>query len=142
MSRTRFTVPQVLEALYAACDAAPYYEDRRARCSYLEDGKPTCLDAVILAQLGVSVGLLRDLDKEGARIDHTRHPLRRRFTPEAWELLAYLQRCNDAGQVWRRIGQEVNQVDGYWWRVKRAHALAQKPWVTEQTAVVPHCPGF
>lgn len=137
MSKHRHDVAQVREAMEAVCAETPEYADQRARCSYLERGKPTCLDAAILARLGVSTGLLRDLDKEGTRINATRHPLRRRFTEQAWELLTYLQNSNDAGTPWGRIREEAFRPNPYWWRVNRRYALAAMPWLTEETAILP-----
>lgn len=74
---------------------------------YIDGGRPACLVAQILADLGVSLGVLRALDAEsgrgggGVRLQHSQHPIRRRFTGDAWSLLVLLQRMNDSGEDWK-----------------------------------------
>lgn len=74
---------------------------------YVYHGNPWCMVAVVLDELGFGVKRLKALDKAGAyRIDQI-HPLRPRFTREAWELLAWVQRRNDGGRAWDWILREA-----------------------------------
>jgi hypothetical protein len=112
MSRVRYDVQDVRRALDELVESSPDTQDRRVLSDvlvprYVEHGEPTCLSACIMVKLGVSVNVLKTLDRYGSdhqpvQLASVDHPLRRRFTAEAWDLLAYLQRHNDRGYSWSR----------------------------------------
>jgi hypothetical protein len=116
MSRS-YDVQKVSAALDQVIESNPLHTDRRAStgklgCRYMEHGEPACLVACVMAQLGVSLGVLKMLDDEGTapgsvQLRGTIHPIRKRFTPSAWDLLVYLQRENDAGWEWDRCRQHA-----------------------------------
>lgn len=138
MPRTVYTVAEIRQILDAVAAERPDHIDRRPDNGltprFIDHGKPACLVGVILARLGVSTGLLRGLDREGQALDESRHPLRRRFTPDAWALLAYLQSANDGASTWGRVRVQAFRPDPYWLRVypKRAYP---GPWCTSDNAI-------
>lgn len=110
MTRARYDVKDVHDVLDKVVADNPERVDRRAGDGlpprYVEDGQPNCLVAELLHRMGVSIGVLKQLDREAGRfgagimLKMSEHAIRRRFTPAAWELLYYLQRQNDGGASW------------------------------------------
>lgn len=138
MARTVHTVAEVRVILDTVAAERPDHVDRRPEGGltprFIDHGQPACLVGVILAELGVSTGLLRALDREGKALDASEHPLRRRFTPEAWALLAHLQHGNDGALTWSQARVQAFRPDPYWLQVypKRAYP---GPWCTEANAI-------
>jgi len=131
MTRTTFDVDKLREVLDSVVAQDPDHVDRRPAGKlpprYLDCGKPACLVGVILARLGVSRGLLRELDKEGSPLWASRHPIRKRFTPEAWALLSYLQSWNDGRRPWGLVRRDAFRADPYW--------TSPGPWCTADNAI-------
>lgn len=110
MTKRRITEAEVSAALQAAAKRAPGRVDRRATgglaMRYVENGAAACLGAVIMHDLGISIGQLRGLDREegrrggGIQLWASRHRVRRRFTAEAWRELDVIQKMNDRGAPW------------------------------------------
>ncbi len=114
MSNLRRSPADVLRVLKAVVAEDPgrrdtYIQDGHHNARYVVDGAPNCLVAVALHRMGASLGVLRQLDREvhgrggtntGVLLGATRHLFRLRFTPAAWELLASVQRHQDAGMKW------------------------------------------
>jgi|GEM_PF-4110564 len=110
MRRTVWTVSDVRRVLASIAAEQPERRDRRAAaglgCKYVDGGQPSCRVAEIMCRLGVTIGVLRQLDREasspgtGITLASTKHRVRRRFTPAAWDMLAALQALNDAGRRW------------------------------------------
>lgn len=102
---------------------------------YVQHGHPNCLVAVLLDRMKVSLGVLKMLDVEtrgtgGVILWDTRHAIRKRFTPAAWELLAALQFCNDQGWTWacarRNVFSETAWIGRRWNRDN-----VGRPWLDE-----------
>lgn len=115
-SKRRYDVPAVMRVLDALIAQDPGRRDRRAasgelECRYVEHGRPACLAAAVLDGLGVSMGLLKSLDRElkdgSVQLVGSRSPIRKRFTDSAWELLSALQWCNDYGLSWAEAKERV-----------------------------------
>lgn len=138
MPRTLHTVDEIRTILDTVTAERPDHIDRRPNAGltprFIDHGQPACLVGVILARLGVSTGLLRALDRDGARLDEIEHPLRRRFTPEAWALLAYLQHGNDGATSWQEVRRRAFRPDPYWLRVYPKRAWPG-PWCTSDNAI-------
>lgn len=114
------TVAQVKASLIAAADEHGEHIDARVERQlpprYVEHGKPCCLVAVVLHDLGFTVPQLRQLDHEAGRhgggvmFDQSRHPLLRRISPEARNLLSYVQRRQDTGHAaWTEVVDQALQ---------------------------------
>lgn len=103
---------------------------------YVDQGQPNCLVAVILARMGISLGVLRQLDREqwgagGIILWATEHSIRRRFTTAAWELLSALQFCNDIGDPWTKAAEKVRNPEV--WLSRRWDARNEgRPWLGEE----------
>lgn len=142
------TIIDVYAQLKQTVSADPRRIDRRPSADlpprYLDQGQPACLVAVVLAELGVSTGVLRALDREpgsrgaGIRLWGSFHPVQKRFTRDAWALLALVQAGNDRGYSWQWVIDvitAVNDTDRNWlWRI--AQISIDKPasfevWLTE-----------
>ncbi|TDC02660.1 hypothetical protein E1091_00215 [Micromonospora fluostatini] len=129
----QITVALVRAELERVAAERPDHRDGRAAnrqpCRYLTGGEPSCLVALVLHRLGVSVGVLRALDHEvgrrgaGVRINESRHPALRRVEPAALALLAYVQRMQDSGHTW---GQAVEDALSE----KRRYGRFARPWMT------------
>lgn len=114
MTRTHHTRAVVLDVLDAVANDHPDRIDRRPAGDlpprYIDHGDPACLVALVMNRLGVSIGVLRAMDRENVRIAHSRHPVRRRFTADAWGLLAALQWDNDrAWSTWGAIRDRLKE---------------------------------
>jgi hypothetical protein len=114
--RRRITVPAVRAALEDVVAEHPGRVDRRSVDElpnrYIDQGKPSCLVALVLVQLGFSHGVLKALDQEhppgdvyqpGVRVADSRHPALKRCRREALLLLQYVQSRQDRGDEWGRI---------------------------------------
>lgn len=113
----RFGLDDVRAALNRVIDKHPADHDEHIASGhiprYLIHGRPCCLVAIVLTELGCTTGVLRALDREATDDDTgekgpitlhlSRHPYLRRFTTEARELLNSLQRQQDGGRSWRNI---------------------------------------
>ncbi|GAA3751466.1 hypothetical protein [Micromonospora maritima] len=104
------TVERVRRALEQLAAERPDHRDPRPAQGqpprYVTNGEPACLVAHVLHRLGMSVGALRELDREpgrfgaGVRIRDSRHPALRVMSRPALDLLAYVQFVQDAGFAW------------------------------------------
>lgn len=108
---------------------------------YLERGEPCCLVAHLLFRQGVSTGMLREMDRTGGKggggqyLFDLKLPVKHRYTELAWELLCYLQGCNDGGMTWEAARDDAFTLDGYWLRVNPKFANKNKPWLTKENAL-------
>lgn len=142
--KTRIGVADVRSVLDAVVAEQPDHRDRRPAGDlpprYVDDGKPGCLVAVLMHQLGVSVGMLRALDREagrygaGVQLLHTRLQVRRKFTPDAWALLTFLQRQNDSAATWAGARTAAFKADPYWLHANPKFAYPG-PWCTPENAI-------
>jgi hypothetical protein len=133
------TVSDVFRILDELVADNPERVDRRSQgldqppLRYVENGQPNCLVAVLLHRLGVSVGVLRQLDREGGKFGGgillwaTEHAIRRRFTKPAWLLLDALQGVNDLGCTWKRCADAAR--DRGHWMARRSHGHV---WLDEE----------
>ncbi len=134
------TVTDVKAALDRVVDADPGRTDRRIEDHlnprYLDHGKPTCLVALLLIELGYRTALLRDLDREhavghlatvGVRINESRHPALKRLDPNARRLLQYLQNRQDRGHCWDYIAEQAFGPKGVW--TSTNHDRRSRPWL-------------
>lgn len=104
------TVDQVRGELDRLAADRPDHTDPRPSSGqpprYVAGGQPACLVAHVLHRLGMSVGALRELDREagrrgaGVRINESRHPALRGADSRALGLLAYVQFVQDGGYSW------------------------------------------
>lgn len=113
--RGKITVAQVRAVLEEIAATEPDRRDRRAGLlppRYVDQGQPNCLVALVLERLGISLGVLRQLDQEhptgeivhaGVRVAESRNPSLRRFDRAALDLLDHVQRQQDAGRTWGSI---------------------------------------
>ncbi len=148
---TRYAPQNVLEALNEVVDGNPEHIDRRPATGqlvprYVEHGRPACLVAAVMHRLGLSIGLLRQLDRgagEPGALSSVvpwscEHAIRRRFTPTAWEMLAALQSVNDQAVTWRACRANVLSERGWlgrrWvvspWAMRHGSSIG-RPWLTE-----------
>lgn len=140
MPNGKIGVSRVRGALQEVVAEDPQRVDRRSTDNlpprYVEHGQPNCLVAALLARMGISLGLLKQLDNEvrgpgGILLWVSKHAIRRRFTPAAWELLAALQACNDRGNTWQRASEDVF-TPGKWigrrWQPRNNEG---RPWMDE-----------
>lgn len=113
----KYDVADVRESLDRVVAQYPDRVDRRSEGNlyprYVEHGCPACLVGVILDDLGIRIGVLRDLDREKVRLISSRHPVRKKFTPAAWELLDFLQTKNDCSYSWSRVREAAFTVKMY-----------------------------
>ena len=141
---TKIDVNAVRTALNTVASRDPYHKDRRAKdnlpARYLDQGKPNCLVAEILIELGFPTTLLRDLDRErpvgalhrdGVDIAESRHPALRRIDPVALQLLQYCQRMQDRGFIWMYIAEDAFKISG-WTTTK--WQLRRRPWLAAYLA--------
>lgn len=87
-----------------------YLADGHDTARYVVNGAPNCLVAVVLAELGCSINVLKALDREthtdrdktngGIQLLASRNPWLLRIRPEARALLASVQRHQDLGMTW------------------------------------------
>ena len=140
----KIDVPDVRAALDLVVAEQPDRKDRRAanrlEPRYVEDGAPACLVAAVLHRLNFTLGLLKSLDHEAGRhgggvvLSDSKSPIRRRFTPEAWALLAFLQKENDRRGTWEQARREAFSVDSYWMNRNPRFAYPG-PWCTADNAI-------
>lgn len=107
------TVEAVKAALDKVAENQAEHVDPRVQRSleprYLEHGHPCCLVAAAMVELGISTGLLRQLDREGGRrgggvvLRDSNNPIRKRFDPIAWKLLCAAQEHQDRGATWQSV---------------------------------------
>lgn len=137
----KIDVAQVRVVLERIAATEPGRRDRRAGvlpARYLDQGQPNCLVALVLHDLGISIGVLRALDREyptgeiihaGVRVVESRNPALRRFTPNALKLLDYVQRRQDDGQPWGALIKQALTPDRFTapWLSRR-----RKPWLNTE----------
>ena len=129
MRKQRIDVPAVREALDAICETMSGHKDEFSfslaglRPRFLAQGKPCCLAGMILAHLGVSPGVLRDMDSTRLPLQLISHPIQKRFTPVAWDLLIFLQGKNDSAWRWGEARRAAFRVDPYWVKINTKFAF-------------------
>ncbi len=114
-SKGKVSVAEVRAVLEEIAALVPERRDRRAGAlppRYVDQGQPNCLVALVLTRFGITLGVLRQLDREhpvgdivhaGVRVAESRHPALKRFAPAAIDLLDHVQRQQDYGVAWGRI---------------------------------------
>lgn len=133
-------VADVREALTRVVAANPGRTDRRIEDHlnprYLDHGRPTCLVAEVLLELGFRITLLQALDREchvghvasaGVRIRDSRHPALKRLHPAARTLLQHLQSRQDRGVGWHDIAEHAFKPRSVWRLAK--HDREARPWL-------------
>lgn len=131
MSTNKIDATAVRDILAAVVAEQPDRQDRRATTGtlsprYAEHGCPACLVGEIMFRLGVKINVLKEMHETQLR--HLRHPVKKKFTPLAWEMLIALQWCNDRDQTWQQA--QANVLDEAkprwfpWW-------LEDRPWLEE-----------
>lgn len=138
---TKHGVTAIRTALDAVVAEQPERVDRRASTGelaprYVEHGAPGCLVAAVLYRMDISLGLLKQLDREmkgpgGVLLWASSHAIRRRFTPAGWALLGALQACNDQGSTWQRARERVFQADAWIGRTWKRSGVVGRPWLHE-----------
>lgn len=147
MAGERYGLKDVMVALDAAVESDPARIDEAARDlggRYARHGKPCCLVGDVLIRMGFKVGTLKDLDRDEKQIDESRHPLWRRFSPAARQMLAAAQRMNDGGSQWGQIRWGLYRIDAYWKNQNHPRAYPG-PWCTDENGHVAswhECPKF
>lgn len=144
MAKKKINARQVRDALLALAEAQPDRIDRRAASGelipvYVEKGLPACIAAQVMFDLGIPIGMIKQLDRElsgsgGVILRLSENILRRRFTSAAWMLLDEVQRENDSGRSWGGVvsfvlgrGENAN---------RRYYRFAEEyPWVIEIEAL-------
>jgi hypothetical protein len=119
MSKKKIDACQVMDTLRTLAAEQPDRVDRRADSGvlvpkYVEYGLPSCIAAQVMYDLGISMGMIKQLDRElsgtgGIILRLSDSLMRRRFTPAAWGLLDYVQRRNDWGMTWGRIMDDLHR---------------------------------
>jgi hypothetical protein len=137
MSKSKFTVAQVREALEAVVAQSPDRVDRRSEsdelsCRYTEHGKCSCLAAEVMHRLGFSLHRLKTMDRAagGTPISLRSSGLSYKFTPLAFEMLCHIQQRNDTGHRWDQILRDTLSFDNCHTMWER-HRQAQRPWLAE-----------
>lgn len=118
MASPVITVADVKETLEIIASASPDRIDTTAVAGgiprYVTKGKPNCLVARVLAELGISTRTLSQLDYEvpvggivdaGVKIAESRNPELRRLVPAARALLQFVQDKQDRGARWGRAAR-------------------------------------
>lgn len=141
MSRDRINASDVARELVALVEIEPQRVDRRPGDDlaprYVEHGRPNCLVAAILSRLGISMGVLKQLDRESGRFGGgiilrlSEHAIRRRFTPRAWAMLDYLQRQNDHGVTWAKALEWTLRTTEDRSFMRPRDLRPEKPWLYE-----------
>jgi hypothetical protein len=145
MSRSRYTVQQVREALDAVVIENPERRDRRAAedvpggSRYVEQGQCACLASEILHRLGFSVKRLKTLDKaaDGDPIHLSGSDLAAYFEPLAFDLLIFLQNKNDRGWTWGRVREDALTISDFWAHYRK-YRYRGKEWLAETPALNDH----
>ncbi|MGW5220958.1 hypothetical protein ACWEQA_24125 [Nocardia sp. NPDC004085] len=123
--RRRFDVADIQTVLVAIVSADPDRRDQHVATGhtprYVVAGRPCCLVAVVLSELGFSLGVLRALDRESRQptrravttieLSESEHPILNRFTPAARALLELLQRRQDRRQPWAQVVSDACGLD-------------------------------
>lgn len=135
----RIDVPLVRIVLEQIAAEEPEHRDGRITdglCArYIHQGQPNCFVARVLDRLGFSIGVLKALDAKlpigemvhtGVRIEESDHPALRRLTPNARQLLAFVQRQQDRGWAWGKIVRDAFSLDP--WVLPRWNRQ-RKPWL-------------
>lgn len=137
------TVYEVLTRLVAQDpDRRDEYLATGHSARYVVNGAPNCLVAVVLAELGCSISVLRALDREtqapgqrktiGVQLIKSRNPWLLRIRPEARALLASVQGWQDAGCTWAKAVANATAPEIMWldcgvhgWN----HRRETRPWM-------------
>lgn len=144
MSRERIDVPQVLadlEELVALEKAGDPRVARGLPGRYMEHGEPCCLVARLMFKEGISTGQLKELDAPrtgggGLDLRSVRGPIKHRYTPKAWDLLLFLQKCNDRGWSWDWCRKEALTVSKHFFTHRHLPAYRDHhTWVTEENVL-------
>lgn len=131
MTTSKIDATAVRDILAAVVAEEPTRSDRRATTGvltprYAEHGRPACLVGEIMFRLGIRLNVLKEMHE--IQLRHLRHPVMKRFTPNAWAMLVALQWCNDRDQTWEQAQANVLDEDAQswfpWW-------LKNRPWLKE-----------
>lgn len=119
MSKKKIDARQVMDTLRRLAEEQPDRVDRRADSGmlapkYVEHGLPSCIAAQAMHDLGIPMGMIKQLDREvtgtgGVILRTSQSLMRRRFTPAAWNLLDYVQRRNDWAMTWGRVMEDLRR---------------------------------
>lgn len=146
-SLRRYDVPTIHATLTRLVEQDPdrrdnYLADGHTTARYVVNGAPNCLVAVVLADLGCSINVLKALDREartdrdkkngGVQLLASRNPWLLRIRPEARALLASVQRHQDLGMTWaealtKSVSPSISWLDqrAYGW----AYRQETRPWM-------------
>lgn len=110
MSKAKYDVPRVRTSLEALGKQFPDRYDQRVAAGhkprYFYHGDPSCLGAYLLLDLGFSEKTIKHLD-DGESVQVQAAAFRKRFTPEAWALVEWVQKHNDGARHWGWIAAEA-----------------------------------
>lgn len=119
MSKKKIDARQVMDTLRTLAAEQPDRVDRRADSGvlvpkYVEHGLPSCIAAQAMYDLGIPMGMIKQLDRElsgtgGIILRLSDSLMRRRFTPAAWSLLDYVQRRNDWAMTWGKVMDDLHR---------------------------------
>ncbi len=131
MSTRKIDATAVRDILTAVVAEDPDRHDRRAATGiltprYAEHGCPACLVGEIMFRLGISLNVLKEMHE--IQLRHLRHPVMKKFTPNAWAMLVAIQWCNDRDQTWGQAQTNVcDEAEPRWfpWWLKA------RPWLKE-----------
>lgn len=145
MSRERIDVPQVLTDLEELVELEKAGDPRVARGlpgRYMEHGEPCCLVARLMFKEGISSGQLKALDHAEGRLGggqelfSVKGPIKHRYTPKAWDLLLFLQKCNDRGWSWDWCRKEALTVSRYFFTHRHLPAYRDThTWITRENVL-------
>lgn len=141
MSRERIGVDRVRADLDELVKLERSEDPRVARGlpgRYMEHGEPCCLVARLMFAEGISIGQLKDLDHAegrpggGQELRDVKGPIKHRYTPQAWDLLVYLQKCNDRGWSWAACRKEAFTVSKWFFTYRHLPAYRDShTWITK-----------
>lgn len=146
-SPRRYDAPTIHAVLTRLVEHDPdrrdgYLADGHTTARYVVNGAPNCVVAVVLAELGCSINVLKALDREartdrdktngGIQLLASRNPWLLRIRPEARALLASVQRHQDIGMTWaeavaKSVAPTISWLDQrtYGW----AYGRETRPWI-------------
>lgn len=124
-----YTLNQVRCSLEKLAAVDPSHVDDRAGRGlaprYTEHGKPCCLVANVMIDLGIKFSVLRSLDREGEgrrrpnggiELKNTKNPIRKQFERDAWSFMCHAQHLQDRQVPWGEIIAELDHRDEFFRR--------------------------